>query len=91
MMKRVLAAKNDTVNITDEGVYVNGERLPLSTPIAADKSGRPLKRLQTAHFTLTDSELLLMSDINAQSFDGRYFGPINRSQIKGVIRPILTW
>lgn len=91
MMKRVLAAKNDTVSITDEGVCVNGERLPLSTPVEADKAGRPLHRFQTAYFTVADSDLLLMSDVSAKSFDSRYFGPINRSQIKGVIRPVLTW
>ncbi|MBL8368460.1 MAG: S26 family signal peptidase, partial [Candidatus Accumulibacter sp.] len=42
-------------------------------------------------FTLSGSELLLMSDVSGISFDGRYFGPIDRSQIKGVIRPVFTW
>lgn len=40
---------------------------------------------------LTESEVLLMTDINAGSFDGRYFGLVERSQIKGVIRPVFTW
>ncbi len=91
MMKRVLAAKNDAVTITAEGVRVNGELLPLSTPIEADSAGRPLPRFQAERFTLSDSELLLMSDVSGISFDGRYFGPIDRSQIKGVIRPVFTW
>lgn len=91
MMKRILAAKDDAVTIDNEGVRVNGELLPLSTPIAADKAGRPLPRYQADSFTLGGSELLLMSDVSAISFDGRYFGPINRLQIKGVIRPVFTW
>jgi len=33
LMKRVLAAKDDAVTITDEGVRVNGELLPHSAPI----------------------------------------------------------
>jgi conjugative transfer signal peptidase TraF len=37
LMKRVLAAKDDAVTITDEGVRVNGELLPHSAPIQADK------------------------------------------------------
>ena len=91
MMKRVLAAKNDAVTITAEGVRVNGELLPLSAPIEADSAGRPLPRFQAQHFTLSGSQLLLMSDVSGISFDGRYFGPIDRSQIKGVIRPVFTW
>ncbi len=91
MMKRILAAKNDAVSISDDGVRVNGELLPNSTPIKADKAGRPLPRFKTDRFILGGSELLLMSDICRTSFDGRYFGPINHSQIKGVIRPVFTW
>ena len=70
---------------------MNGELLPLSAPIEADSAARPLPRFQAEHFTLSASELLLMSDVSGISFDGRYFGPIDRSQIKGVIRPVFTW
>jgi conjugative transfer signal peptidase TraF len=38
LMKRVLAAKDDAVTITDEGVRVNGELLPHSAPIQADRN-----------------------------------------------------
>jgi conjugative transfer signal peptidase TraF len=91
LMKRVLAAKDDVVTVSDEGVRVNGELLPHSAPIRADRNGRPLPRFPTERFTLAGSELLLMSDVSGTSFDGRYFGPIHRSQIKGVIRAVLTW
>ncbi len=90
MMKRVLAAKNDIITIAEEGVSVNGKLLPRSTPIKTDITGHPLPRFRANRFTLDGSELLLMSDYRT-SFDGRYFGPINRSQIKGVIRPVFTW
>mgnify|MGYP000438000951 FL=1 len=91
MMKRVLAAKDDHVAVTGEGVTVNGQLLPLSTPLATDKAGRELPRYQATHYTLGNSELLLMSDVSGTSFDGRYYGPISRNQIKGVIRPVVTW
>jgi conjugative transfer signal peptidase TraF len=90
-MKRVLAAKNDTVSITDKGVLVNGVLLPQSVPLKADLAGRALPHFQADHYTLGTSEVLLMSDVSRTSFDGRYFGPINRSQIKTVIRPVFTW
>jgi conjugative transfer signal peptidase TraF len=91
MMKRVLAAKDDTVTVTDDGVQVNGELLPLSKPIKADSAGRPLPRFQADQYTLGNSEVLLMSDVSGTSFDARYFGPVNLSQIKTVIRPVITW
>ena len=91
MMRRVVAVKGDAVAIGADGVRVNGELLPLSVPHIADKAGRPILRSETKRYTLGASELLLMSDVSGTSFDGRYFGPIDRKQIQGVIRPILTW
>jgi conjugative transfer signal peptidase TraF len=91
MMKRVAAAKGDAVVVAADGVRVNGELLPLSVPRAADNAGRPIPHSETNRYTLGPSELLLMSDVSATSFDGRYFGPIHRKQVQGVIRPILTW
>lgn len=90
MMKRILAAKNDIVAINDEGVRVNGELLPLSVPRKVDIAGRALPQFRVDHYTLGEAELLLMSDASDTSFDGRYFGPVNRSQIKAVIRPVIT-
>jgi type IV secretory pathway protease TraF len=40
---------------------------------------------------LDDSEYLLLSDVNPQSFDARYFGLIARDQIQQVVRPVFTW
>lgn len=91
VMKRVLAAKDDAITVADEGVRVNGELLALSNLLKVDKGGRPLPRYQSDSYTLSEHEVLLMSDISANSFDSRYFGPINRSQIKTVIFPVITW
>ena len=91
MMKRVLAVKDDAVAVADDGVRVNGELIPLSKPIQADSAGRPLPGVQADHYTLGNSEVLLMSDVSGTSFDGRYFGPINLSQVKTVVHPVITW
>jgi len=91
MMKKVLAAKSDVIQVSDDGVRVNGELLPLSTPLKADKAGRPLPRYRTDGYELGSSELLLMSDVSSTSFDSRYFGPIGLGQIKSVIVPLLVW
>ncbi len=91
MMKRISAVKGDVVVIADNGVFVDGLRLPYSTLKKADLGGRELPRYQVNKYTLGSSELLLMSDVSDTSFDGRYFGPINLSQIKTVISPVITW
>ena len=90
LMKKILAAKRDTVVLADDGVHVNGELLPFSMPLRADKHGRPLPVLR-GEYKLGDSDLLLMTDVSPISFDSRYYGLVNRSQIKGVIRPVFTW
>ena len=90
LMKKVLAAKKDRVVLADDGVHVNGELLPFSTPLIADKQGRPLPVLR-GEYELGAADLLLMTDVSPLSFDSRYFGLVNRAQIKAVIRPVFAW
>lgn len=91
MMKRVVATNGDTVSISDDGVRINAVLMPLSVPLRMDKAGRALVRFGSSPFSLDGSEVLLMSDVTGASFDSRYFGPIDRSQIKSVISPVITW
>jgi conjugative transfer signal peptidase TraF len=91
MMKRILAAGGDVVAVGADGVRVNGVLLPFSAPLATDLAGRPMPRLQADRYVLGASEVLLMSDVSRTSFDGRYFGPVSRAQIRTVIVPVLTW
>ena len=90
LLKRVFAQSGDTVSIDQAGIFVNGEHLPNSAQLTTDAEGQPLPqyRLQTV---LNDAEYLLLSDVNPQSFDARYFGLIARDQIRKVVRPIFTW
>jgi conjugative transfer signal peptidase TraF len=90
LMKKILAVQDDVVSIGTDGVRVNGQLLPLSAPFKVDGAGRPLPDYKASRI-LGNTEVLVMSDSHSGSFDGRYFGPIQRSQIQGVIRPIFTW
>lgn len=91
MMKRVLATGNDRIVLTDEGLRINGSLLPLSKPLETDKAGRMMPRYSFNHYKLGKSELLLMSDVSETSFDGRYFGPVDAGQVRGVIKPLVTF
>ncbi|MBS0425116.1 MAG: conjugative transfer signal peptidase TraF [Proteobacteria bacterium] len=90
LLKRVFAQSGDTVFIDQAGIYVNGKHLPNSAQLTADVEDQPLPqyRLQAV---LGDAEYLLLSDVNPQSFDARYFGLIARDQIRQVVRPIFIW
>ena len=91
MMKRVLASHKDVVSINPWGVWVNNRFVEHSVPYPTDEQGRPLPELTLRQVPLKNSELLLMTDQSDLSFDARYFGLIKRSQVKAVIKPILTW
>lgn len=91
LMKKVLAAKGDVIRVSDSGISVNGVQLPYSKPRETDLAGRELPVYAFDQYTLGSSELLLMSDVSETSFDARYFGPIAQSQVKQVIRPVVTW
>jgi conjugative transfer signal peptidase TraF len=91
VMKRVMAAHGDHVELDDDGVRVNGQPLPDSAPVRFDGAGRPMPHLETTSATLAPDQVLLMSDRFALSFDARYFGPTSRRQIKTVIRPVFTY
>ena len=91
MMKKILAAKNDLVEVTEKGVAVNGELLPLSVPLSEDLAGRKMPVFKVDKYKLKHNEVLLMSDVSSTSFDGRYYGLVDRAQIRNVIIPFYTW
>lgn len=90
LLKRVLAVPGDRVQVAGDGVRIDGRVVPLSAPMWADGGGRTLPRYVQDR-VLNASELMLMSDVSPMSFDGRYFGPVDRAQVQAVIEPLFTW
>ena len=90
LIKRLSAAAGDHVVIGPAGVVVDGKVLKNSRPMARDGHGRALPNLRLSA-TLTAGQVLLMSDYEAASFDGRYFGPVNRTGVLRAMMPALTW
>jgi type IV secretory pathway protease TraF len=75
----VAALSGDRVTIGVQGVQVNGVLLKNSAPRPADEAGRPLRAYELSDYALRSEEVLLMSDYNPASFDGRYFGPLPKT------------
>jgi conjugative transfer signal peptidase TraF len=85
LLKRVGAMAPQHVCIFDGMVWIDG--VPVTKLLRADRLGRTLPSWQACR-TLAEGELFLLSDINAASFDSRYFGPISVSAVIGRAYPI---
>lgn len=91
MLKQVAALSGDVVSSTADGVWVNGHHLPFSRPLPSDGWHRPLSHFFSHDYRLGASEVLVMTNQNPLSFDSRYFGLLQISNIKTVIKPLVTW
>ena len=91
LIKQVVAVAGDRICIETTGVRVNGQLLANSAQLPVDRAGLPLPRLNLEDYTLKTGELLAMSTYNPRSFDGRYFGPVQRADVLSVLEPLLTW
>jgi conjugative transfer signal peptidase TraF len=88
MVKRVAALTGDVV-CADYGIVVINDRVAAQT-LLMDRQGRPISAWSGCR-VLADSEVFLLMEGVRDSFDGRYFGPIDASAIIGRPVPIWTW
>lgn len=86
LLKTVAAVTGDTVCWSGEAVLVNGE--PVAEVQSHDRMNRPLPSKQGCK-VLSGQEILPLIMDKKTSFDGRYFGLINISQIQGCAEQIL--
>jgi type IV secretory pathway protease TraF len=59
--------------------------------ITSEIDGSEMPQYRLGEKMLGDSGYLLMSDVNPNSFDARYFGLIAGLQIQHVVGPFFTW
>jgi signal peptidase I len=79
LIKRVIGLPGDTVEIRDQHVYINGQRLNESY---INEPGLTDARDGTS-WTLAENEYFVMGDNRNRSRDSRAFGPITRDHIIG--------
>lgn len=75
LIKRVAGVANDLVAATDAGIEINGQPVPNSKPLDLDTQGSALPHLRGL-FKLKQGEIWTAGE-HANSFDSRYFGPVN--------------
>ena len=86
LIKRVAAQGGDPVCRDHDRI-----RLPaqVATVARTDRRGATLP-VWSACRRLSPDEVFLLGDTET-SFDSRYFGPVRRSDLRGVYRLVLTW
>jgi conjugative transfer signal peptidase TraF len=88
--KVVLAMVGDSVEVTSEGLLVNGRPVRNTKPLAVDGAGRSLPRFPDGTYVVGQDEVWLYSSYSKRSFDSRYFGPLRLSCILNRVLPLWT-
>jgi conjugative transfer signal peptidase TraF len=87
LAKRIAAVESDTVCADDDSILINGEFV--ARRLTFDRSGRLLPHWAGCETLDPGAFFLLMPDV-PDSFDGRYFGVIERKDIIGRLVPLWT-
>lgn len=87
LLKPVAAGAGATV--CRHGAVVTIDGVAVATPREGDRLGRPLPRWSGCRHLKADELFLLVPD-SPESFDGRYFGPVPRSNVVGRAVPLWT-
>jgi conjugative transfer signal peptidase TraF len=88
LFKHVGAVPGDVYCVTDSSLTINGIYVGPVHP--ADSSGLPLPRQEGCRI-VPDRHFLPVAVRSQNSFDGRYMGPVDVSEIRGIAKPILTF
>ena len=88
--KVILALAGDSVQVTAEGLLLNGRPVRNTRPLAVDAAGRSLRRFPDGTYVVGQDEVWLYSPYSKRSFDSRYFGPLHVSSIRSRVLPLWT-
>jgi conjugative transfer signal peptidase TraF len=90
MAKPIAARPNDIVELSALGITVNGRLLPNTAPLVTDTAGRRLHHWPFGRYVVAPGTVWVASSYSPRSFDSRYFGPVEASQVREQVRPLLT-
>jgi conjugative transfer signal peptidase TraF len=88
LFKPIAAIAGDQVSIGPAGIEVNGVHIPNSAPLRADNALRPLPTLPYGTYTVSPGSVWVVSSYNRRSFDSRYFGSVEISNVRSIVIPL---
>ena len=81
LVKRIIATEGETVKLEPDGsIYINDKKLEDDH---YNKSERPIYSGQV--YKIGKDEIFVMGDNRNDSYDSRYFGPINKDEVFGKV------
>lgn len=84
----VRASALHPISFTAEGFWINGKLLQKTAPKTRSRAGAVLQHYP---FGVYASGIWAISDFNQNSYDSRYFGPVEPDAIRFYAKPVWTW
>jgi conjugative transfer signal peptidase TraF len=91
LLKPAVAFPSDQVQVSADGIRVNGQLLPNSAGRFRDHLQRPLDPWPYGTCRVKPGTVWVISSFNSYSFDSRYYGAIPESSIRHHLRPLWTF
>ena len=90
LLKRIVGREGDFVEITDDGIFINGKFLGDHTkPLLMDSHGREMPQFRYVG-EVPDGHVVVIGDTK-NSFDSRYYGTIALRGDDVYVKPVLTF
>jgi conjugative transfer signal peptidase TraF len=91
LLKPAVAFPGDQVQVSADGIRVNGALLPNSAGRFRDHLQRPLDPWPYGTYKVEPGTVWVISSFNSYSFDSRYYGAVPESSIRHHLRPLWTF
>jgi conjugative transfer signal peptidase TraF len=91
LLKPIVARAGDVVDVSGNGIAVNGKLIENTAPRRKDSAGRAMTPYPAGRYVVEPGTAWIASSYSPLSFDSRYFGPVEVNRITGYLRPLLVW
>jgi conjugative transfer signal peptidase TraF len=90
VLKQVIAIPGDRVILTNHAIKINSVNYTAAF-MPTDHNKKPIKKWIVNGCYLSSGYWIYGANDTANSWDSRYYGPVNRSAILGVYKPLLIF